>query len=496
MNQPDDRQTRQVRWRLILEAGTESILGQTPDGLWQQRADALTFLYDREYGSRNVRPGSGSSSGKGASSGQGQGTSGGSGRPTQVNPGQSSNPPSQGSGANRSHSQTQGTQKQGQGSEPEMGCTGAGQGGVSANEQGEANGAEQGAGGADNLNSGGGSAQDGGGSQSGDSSGLPSLDRHGGLGPSQLTVPEWINAIYELFPKKTIERLEKDALERYNLEEMVTNPDLLSRAEPSQTLLKAVLRTKHLMNQDVLAMARLLVQRAIAELMEQLAREIQSPFLGAINRQRRSWLKVAKNFDAETTIRQNLSTYDPETKRLYIKTPYFHSRIRRQMDRWQIVIVVDESGSMMDSVIHAAVTASIFYSLKHVKTHLCIFDTAVVDLTEQCSDPVETLMQVQLGGGTDIGQALAYAESLVENPRNTIIILITDFYEGVPWERLLGVTRSLIESGVTLLGLAALDSQANPNYNRDLAQRMVNLGAHVGAMTPGELAVWVAEKVR
>jgi Mg-chelatase subunit ChlD len=238
------------------------------------------------------------------------------------------------------------------------------------------------------------------------------------------------------------------------------------------------------------------VQRAIAELMEQLAREIQSPFLGAINRQRRSWLKVAKNFDAETTIRQNLSTYDPETKRLYIKTPYFHSRIRRQMDRWQIIIVVDESGSMLDSVIHAAVTASIFYSLKQVKTHLCIFDTTVVDLTDQCSDPVETLMQVQLGGGTDIGQALAYAESLVENPRNTIIILITDFFEGAPLERLLSVTRSLIESGVTLLGLAALDSQANPNYNRDLAQQMVNLGAHVGAMTPGELAVWVAEKVR
>ncbi len=573
VDQLNDLKTRQIRWRLILEAGTEAILGQTPDGLWQQRADALTFLYDREYGSRNVRPGGGSGSERQAASGQG--ASGGSSQPnsTQSGQGQSSQTPSQGSGAQGSRTQrspgkTQGVQKQGAGSEPgessavnaeaqgqqaqnqqtegnsgsehssctgkegnsgtgqgrsqdgastqpgqngasgstELGnagegaeapgqgasCAGAGQGSAASKGQGSSTSGGQGTdGGAET-----GTTSDGESHQSGDGSASPSQDRHGGLGPSQLTVPEWINAIYELFPKKTIERLEKDALERYHLEEMVTNPDLLSRAEPSQTLLKAVLRTKHLMNQDVLAMARLLVQRAIAELMEQLAREIQSPFLGAINRQRRSWLKVAKNFDAETTIRQNLSTYDPETKRLYIKTPYFHSRIKRQMDRWQIIIVVDESGSMLDSVIHAAVTASIFFSLKEVKTHLCIFDTTVVDLTDQCSDPVETLMQVQLGGGTDIGQALAYAESLVENPRNTIVILITDFFEGAPLERLLSVTHSLIESGVTLLGLAALDSQANPNYNRDLAQQMVNLGASVGAMTPGELAVWVAEKVR
>ncbi|MGB8702312.1 MAG: VWA domain-containing protein, partial [Thermosynechococcaceae cyanobacterium] len=541
MSQLDDLKTRQIRWRLILEAGTESILGQTPDGLWQQRADALTFLYDREYGSRNVRPGGSSGSGQRAASGQG--ASGGSSQPNSGQSGQGQGSPSSGAstqstGTQRSPGNTQGAQSQGASSEPgesnsgtakaqgqpttgdsgsesssgagkqgnagtaqgrsqdgqstqtgqsgasgstESGdaavgagaeqsdqgasCTGSGQAGTSGNGPGSAS--PSGPGSGDGAGTDATLAEEG--QHSGDRSGPPSQDRHGGLGPSQLTVPEWINAIYELFPKKTIERLEKDALERYHLEEMVTNPDLLSRAEPSQALLKAVLRTKHLMNQDVLAMARLLVQRAIAELMEQLAREIQSPFLGAINRQRRSWLKVAKNFDAETTIRQNLSSYDPETKRLYIKTPYFHSRIRRQMDRWQIIIVVDESGSMLDSVIHAAVTASIFYSLKQVKTHLCIFDTTVVDLTDQCSDPVETLMQVQLGGGTDIGQALAYAESLVENPRNTIIILITDFFEGAPLERLLSVTHSLIESGVTLLGLAALDAQANPHYNRDLA---------------------------
>jgi Mg-chelatase subunit ChlD len=320
--------------------------------------------------------------------------------------------------------------------------------------------------------------------------------REGSLDPSELAVPDWINAVHELFPQKTIERLEKDALERYHLEEMVTNPDLLARVQPSPTLLKAVLRTKHLMNQAVLEMARELVRKVVEQLMEKLARSVQSPFLGSINRQQRSYLKVAKNFDPRTTVRRNLRNYNPNRQQLVIETPYFNSRIRRQADKWQMIILVDESGSMLDSVIHSAVTAAIFFGVKSLKTHLCLFDTAVVDVTADCTDPVEALMKVQLGGGTDIGGALSYAATLVENPRRTIVILITDFYEGAPIDRLLSVTQQLVESGVHLLGLAALDEQANPNYDRDLAQQMVNLGAQVGAMTPGELAAWVAEKVK
>jgi Mg-chelatase subunit ChlD len=323
-----------------------------------------------------------------------------------------------------------------------------------------------------------------------------SSGQKGSLDPSQLTVPDWINHVHELFPARTIERIEKDALERYNLEEMVTNPQVLERAQPSQTLLKAVLRTKHLMNQEVLAMARTLVRKVVEQLMERLAREVRQPFVGTVDRRRRSFLKVAKNFDARTTVRRNLKHYDRESRRLYIQTPYFYSRVRRQVDRWQLIILVDESGSMMDSVIHSAVTAAIFFGIKTLKTHLCIFDTEVVDLTSQCSDPVETLMKVQLGGGTDIGNALSYAATLVDNPRRTIIILVTDFYEGAPVERLLQVTKQLVESGVTLLGLAALDERANPVYDPDIAKRMVALGGHVAAMTPGELADWVAEKVR
>ncbi len=321
-------------------------------------------------------------------------------------------------------------------------------------------------------------------------------ERRGGQEDSALSTPDWINAVHTLFPKRTIERIEKDALDRYQIQELVTNPDLLKRAQPSQTLLKAVLQTKHLMSQEVLAMARVLVRQVVEQLMEKLARPVRSVFLGAADRRKRSYLKVAKNFDARTTVRRNLATYDPKTKRLFIRTPYFYSRIRRQVDRWQIIIVVDESGSMMDSVIHAAVTASIFFGIRGLKPHLILFDTNVVDVTADCSDPVETMMKVQLGGGTDIGGALAYAATLVNNPRQTLVVLITDFYECGPIERLYGVTKALVESGVTLLGLAALDEVAEPRYDRGTAERMVALGAHVGAMTPGELAAWVAQKIR
>lgn len=318
----------------------------------------------------------------------------------------------------------------------------------------------------------------------------------GGLEDSSLTVPDWINQVHELFPKTTIQRLEQDALERYQLDEMVTNAEVLARAQPNQTLLKAVLRTKHLMNKQVLATAQHLVRQVVEALMKQLAQEVRSPFQGSLDRRRRSLLKIAKNFDIALTLRRNLKHYDPQRKRVLIETPYFYSRIRRQVDRWQMIILVDESGSMLNSVIHSAITASIFYSMRMMKVHLCIFDTAVVDLTAECLDPVETLMKVQLGGGTDIGQAISYAAELVENPRRTMVVLISDFFEGAPVDRLYSVARKLVESGVTPLGLAALDEQADPTYDHQVAAQLVRMGWHVGAMTPGELAAWVAEKVR
>ncbi len=320
-------------------------------------------------------------------------------------------------------------------------------------------------------------------------------DRQGGLGASTLSVPEWLTDIHRLFPKETVERMERDAVEKYGINEVVTNPEVLARIEPNETLLRAVLLTKHLMSPEVLALARTLVAKVVRKLLEKLARKVRATFHGTRSRTR-SRIRVAKNFDAKATIKKNLRRYDRDTKTITIEEPLFVSRTRRQMDKWQIIILVDESGSMLGSVIHAAVTAACLWGLPGTKTHLCIFDTAVVDLTGRVTDPVEVLMKVQLGGGTDIGQAVAYAQGLVEVPRRTIVVLITDFFEGGLPGVLVSRVKALCDQGVTVLGLAALDDQANPSYDRDMAQRLVDVGAHVGAMTPGELVSFIADKVR
>lgn len=321
-------------------------------------------------------------------------------------------------------------------------------------------------------------------------------DRSGGMDGSQLSVPDWLNQVHKLFPKETIERLERDAVEKYQIHEVVTNADVLKRIEPSETLLRAVMLTKHLMSPEVLALARELAAKVIRQLMEKLARKVRQSFHGSRTR-RRSRIQIAKNFDAKATLKRNLQGWDPAKKRIrYIREPLFVSRTRRHMDRWQIILLVDESGSMMSSVIHSAVTAACLWGLPGTKTHLCIFDTAVVDLTERITDPVEVLMKVQLGGGTDIGKAVAYAQGLVESPRRTIVVLITDFFEGASGSVLVSRVKALCDAGATVLGLAALDEQANPSYDKDMARALVNVGAHVGAMTPGQLVQFIAEKVR
>lgn len=326
--------------------------------------------------------------------------------------------------------------------------------------------------------------------------GADTLDRHGGSEASNLTVPEWINQIHELFPKETIERLERDAIERYGIDEVVTNPEVLERAEPNPALLAAVMRTKHLMNPTVLAMAKKLVAKVVGELIEKLAREIERSFSGTRQRQTLSRHGAASQFAARETLRRNLKHYDPERKQLIVRQPLFYTHSRKRLERWQIILVVDQSGSMVSSVIHAAITAACLWNLPGVKTHLIAFDTAIVDLSDEAHDPVETLMKVQLGGGTYIGKAVAYAAQQIEVPKRAIVVVISDFYEGMSQHTLIDQVRALVAQGTQVLGLAALDENANPVYDRVLASRLVELGAHVGAMTPGQLAGWLAEKLR
>jgi Mg-chelatase subunit ChlD len=321
-------------------------------------------------------------------------------------------------------------------------------------------------------------------------------ERSAGLGPSALSTPDWINTIHTLFPKEVIERLEQDAVERYGIDEVVTNLEVLERIEPSESLLRAVLHTKHLMNPEVLAAARKLVAEVVRRIMEKLATEVRQAFSGSRDRRRRSRMKVARNFDFRQTLAANLHRYDPQRRKLYVERPVFISRTKRHAEPWDIVLLIDQSGSMVDSVIHSAVMAACLWQLPGMRTRLVAFDTAVVDLTADVSDPVELLMKVQLGGGTDIAKAVAYAQSLIANPSKSIVVLVSDFYEGGGEHELVRRVKALVEAGAKVLGLAALDSNAEPSYDREMAARLVREGAQIGAMTPGQLAGWLAEKVQ
>ena len=320
--------------------------------------------------------------------------------------------------------------------------------------------------------------------------------RGSGWAPTTLTVPEWISEVQTLFPRETIERLEKDAIERYKIEEVVTNPEVLSRVEPSEVLLQAVLRTKHLMNPEVLAMARILVGKVVRQLMEKLAKEVKKSFGGTVDRRRRSTLKNARNFDFKRTLKDNLRRYDPHTRRILLEKLSFFSRSKKHLEKWQIILIVDQSGSMLSSTIHSAVTAACLWGLPGIKTHLIAFDTNVIDLTQDVIDPVELLMKVQLGGGNDAAKAIAYASSLIEAPRRTIVVIISDFYEGEGAMRMAQGVKALIEQGTKVLGLCALDEHAYPAFDVETVKLLASVGAQMGAMTPGELAGWIAEKVR
>ena len=321
-------------------------------------------------------------------------------------------------------------------------------------------------------------------------------ERTGGDGASALSTPDWIDSVHTLFPQEVIARLERDAVERYGIDEVVTSLDVLERIEPSESLLRAVLHTKHLMNPQVLAAARRLVAEVVRRIMEKLATEVRQAFSGTRDRRRASRHAIAANFDFKRTVAANLKRWDPARQRLYVDAPRFISRSRRHTERWDIVLLVDQSGSMVDSVIHSAVMAACLWNLPGMRTRLVAFDTSVVDLTDDVADPVELLMKVQLGGGTDIAKAVAYAQGRIANPRRSVVVLVSDFFEGGSDQELVRRVRALVQAGVRVLGLAALDATAKPVFDHDTAQRLVNAGAQVGAMTPGQLATWLAQQVQ
>jgi Mg-chelatase subunit ChlD len=317
----------------------------------------------------------------------------------------------------------------------------------------------------------------------------------GSLDPSQISIPHWLSEVRNLFPKETVERIEKHALERYGMTELVTDEETLKKLEPSMGLLKILLSFRGQLKGKVLEEARRVIRKVVEELRRKLETDIRNKLTGRVNRFRHSNMKSAQNLDWRGTIRRNLKNYDVKRKQLIVDDVRFFSRVERHLP-WTVILCVDQSGSMTDSVIYSAVMAGILTALPMIRIKLVVFDTSIVDLSDHADDPVEVLMSVQLGGGTDIGSAVRYCEKLIETPHRTVLVLVSDFEEGANPQNLLATIRRLAEAKVRLIGLAALDMEANPSYDRRMAEKLAGLGMDIAALTPNQLADWLAKVIR
>jgi len=317
----------------------------------------------------------------------------------------------------------------------------------------------------------------------------------GSLDPSALTAINWLAQAKELFPSSTFERMQVQAIEKYQLTDLLADPEIAATLEPSRELATALLTVRGKLDTSVEAGVRVVIARVVDDIVRRVRPRFAAALAGRRDRNRRSPQKLVQNFDWRATIRANLVNADPDTKKLMIDELRFTSRVKRTLP-WDVILCVDQSGSMASSVLYAAVCASILAALPGVTVRLVLFDTSVVDVSHLAHDPISVLMTAQLGGGTDIAGALGYCESLVTTPARTVVALISDFEEGGSVSHLLATVGRLSEAGVTLLGLAALDEEAAPIYDPHIGARLAARGMHVAALTPDRFAEWLAEVMR
>ncbi|NLT09670.1 MAG: VWA domain-containing protein [Ruminococcus sp.] len=314
--------------------------------------------------------------------------------------------------------------------------------------------------------------------------------RHGGTEDSRLTAAKWITRVRELFPKSAAEVMQRHALEEFGMTELLTDKKILESMKPDMQLLKTVLQLKHLMRGEVLETARRVAKQVADELRQKLESSTRRAITGKLDRSQRSPVRSSRNIDMKKTIRHNLKNYDTEHEQLVLQDIYFGSRIKKY-NKKTVIIAIDESGSMLGSVIYSAVMAQIIAGMSFADVRLVIFDTNVVDLSSETDDPAQVIMSIQLGGGTDIGKALSYCETLITVPHETCVICVTDLYEGGIRSRLLNTARGIIGSSAKLSFLTALDEESEPVFDRKLGQELADIGAFVGALTPDRLGEYI-----
>lgn len=315
-----------------------------------------------------------------------------------------------------------------------------------------------------------------------DSGDEASGERSVGLGSSAPRVARWLGDIRTYFPSRVVRVMQSDAIERLGLRRLLLEPEMLATVEPDVHLVATLASLRGVIPEKSKATAREVVGKVAREVEQRLADRMRQAVRGALNRANRVSRPRHRDIDWNRTVRANLKHYLPEYRTVVPQRLVGFGRRQQGVQR-EVVLCVDQSGSMATSVVYASILASVMASIRALKTSMVVYDTAVVDLTDQLSDPVDMIFGTQLGGGTDTTPALEHCQRLITSPRRTVLLLITDLYDSDP-ERMLAKLAELEAGGVVVVVLLALSDDGKPGYSAETAQRLADLGIPAFACTP------------
>jgi Mg-chelatase subunit ChlD len=310
--------------------------------------------------------------------------------------------------------------------------------------------------------------------------------RGAGLGSSAPRLAAWLADVRKYFERDVVVVIQQDAIEKKGLKQLLFEPETLAQITPSVELVGTLLALKGMIPDKTKETARMVVSAVVEEIKKRLSAAIEKAVRGALNRSRHQPLPSLPNMDWKRTIQANLKNYVPERHTIIPDHFFFYARQQRRKE-WNVIVCMDQSGSMAESVIYASVMGAIFASIPALETHVIAFDTEVVDLTQQCDDPVDLLFGVQLGGGTDINRAVGYCQGLIHDLRKTLLILITDLYEGGNETSLVKRVASMMSDGVRGVCMLALSDSGVPSYDDSLARKLANVGMPCLGCTPNVL---------
>lgn len=332
-------------------------------------------------------------------------------------------------------------------------------------------------------------------------------DRRGGLGSSAPKVSRWLGDIREFFPQTVVQVIQRDAIKRLNITSLLTEKEMLETVVPDVHLVATLMSLSRVIPEKNKEMARQVVRKVVDELLRKLSAPTQQAVTGALNRSVRRRNPRYNEIDWKTTITKNLKNYQPEYKTIIPEVRIGYGRKRKAMK--DIILCLDQSGSMGTSVIYSGIFGSVLASIPAVSTRMVVFDTAVVDLTDDLQDPVDLLFGVQLGGGTDIARALTYCQGVITRPQDTVLVLVTDLYESGDAREMRKKFVSLVNSGVQLIVLPALNDDGAPSYDKSHAEFLANIGVPTFACTPDkfpdlmaaalskqDIGMWISQNIK